>query len=211
MRFFDHVLAIIVVSTLAIVGLHDRAEAALMAGDLVISEVMANPDTPIADLDGEWFELLNMTSGALDLDGLVLSDDGGDSHTISGTLIIPANGVLTLAISATPGGFTPDYVYSGFVIANSADEIVISDSGTEIARLDYDFGFAVAGQSREVSVVNALPPVASDYDLTTIEYTTANSGTPGIASLTVIPEPTTALLLGIGLAGLAGVGRKRTA
>lgn len=154
------------VAMIALPIMQNRAGATpLVPGDLVISEVMANPSA-VSDSAGEWFELFNSTSSSIDLDGLVLSDDGINSHTISGTLIIASGGYLVLGIngdSAANGGYVADYVYSNFLLGNSGDEIVISEGMTEIARLDYSSSFAGAGTSMELSDVGIFPYTQGDF------------------------------------------------
>jgi hypothetical protein len=185
----------------------EATEAApVLPGELVISEVMANPSL-VPDADGEWFELFNPTASSIDLNGLVLSDDGLDSHTITGSVIIAPGGYLVLGSNGNPasnGGYSPDYVYSTFLLANSEDEIVISEGATEIARLNYTVGFVVSGASRELPFGASPPFTESQYTLATTPYGDGDLGTPG----TVIPEPHTALMVGLGLLGIAIAGRR---
>ena len=114
--------------------------------DLVITEVMQNP-AAVADADGEWFEIYNGGSSAVDLNGWIIKDLGSDSHTINngGPLIISAGGFLVFGINAntgTNGGVNVDYQYSGFTLGNSDDEIllVMSDGTTIIDEIAYDGG-----------------------------------------------------------------------
>lgn len=214
MHAINRGLIFIAVAIIALGIMQNRANATPLApGDLVVSEVMANP-AAVSDLNGEWFELYNPTSSSIDLNGLVLSDDGTDSHTISGTLIIAASGYLVLGRDNDPssnGGYVADYMYSVFTLANTSDEIVISEVidevETEIARLDYTSGFVVSGTSRELSDVEISSYTESDYVLATTPYGDGDLGTPGAP----IPEPITAALLALGLVGMVVVGRRRTA
>ena len=199
--------------------MQNRSDAApLTPGDLVISEVMANPSA-VADSEGEWFELYNTTGSPIDLNGLILSDNGSDSHTISvpTTLMIASGGYLVLGRNDDydlNGGYVPDYVYSDFSLANNDDEIIIKEGTTTIARLDYTsvFGFVVAGKSRELSDVGIYPYEEDPFLMRETDFVEATSpfgagdlGTPGMA---VIPEPSTGLLVGFGLVGLGVVGRR---
>lgn len=152
--------------------------SAATLGNLWISEVMANP-AALPDAQGEWFELYNPTGDVFNLRGLSIGDDGSDRHRIDSDLLILPGHFLTLARSPAPG-FTPDYVYDGFTLANTADEIVLRDELTELLRLDYAAGFSVAGVSRELST---LPMRAAAYALTptAFAYGAGDLGTPGSA------------------------------
>ena len=174
---------------------------AMSVSDLLISEIMANP-AGIADTRGEWFELYNPTIEPINLRGIDLGDDGSNRHRFDTDLLILPGEFLTLARSATPG-FEPDYVYNGFTLSNSADEIVFRDGLMELLRLDYDTGFAVAGVSRELL---QLPMMASNYDLTlaSLSYGAGDIGTPGAAGVmlqapSAVPIPGTVWLFISGL------------
>ena len=174
---------------------------AMSVSDLLISEIMANP-AAISDTRGEWFELYNPTGDPVNLLGIELGDDGSNLHRFDTDLLILPGEFLTLARSATPG-FVPDYVYSGFTLTNSTDEIVFRDGLLELLRLDYDTGFAVAGVSRELL---QLPMMASNYDLTlaSLSYGSGDIGTPGAAGImpqapSAVPIPGTIWLFISGL------------
>ena len=113
-------------------------------GDVVITEVMQNPATPINDSDGEWFELYNPTGADFNLEGCVVTELGGvgSQLTIGGPFIVPAGSYGTAAVRSSPG-FTPGYVYNGTAnlnLANGADEIEIYCGGTLIDGIAYDGG-----------------------------------------------------------------------
>ena len=190
--------------------------ASISPGDLIISEVMANPSM-VSDANGEWLELRNLTGNSLDLNGLTLSDNGGSLHIIDsgGSLIINPYDYLVFGRNGDAtlnGGYTADYVYSGFVLSNSSDEIVISDAGLELVRLEYTSGFAVVGVSRELAGTVGLPLGGADFALSVSSYGDGDLGTPGMvgnSSWTVVtqpvPIPAAIWLLGSGLVGLLGV------
>ena len=174
-------------ASLALTGLISISLAPATAasiGDLWISEVMANP-AALSDSEGEWFELYNPTAETFNLHDLTIGDDGGDLHRIDTDLLILPGHFLTLARSPAPG-FTPDYVYDDFTLANSSDEIVLRDALTDVLRLDYGSGFAVAGVSRELVT---LPLTAASYALTPalFSYGAGELGTPGAAGPTALP------------------------
>jgi flagellar hook assembly protein FlgD len=100
-------------------------------GGIVINEIMQNPASA-SDNKGEWFELYNSGTSDIDIDGWTIRDNGTDSHVIDngGPLVIAAGGYLVLGLNAKTnqnGGYTPDYVYSGFVLANGDDEVILED------------------------------------------------------------------------------------
>lgn len=128
------------------------------SGDgIVITEIMQNPSA-VSDTNGEWFEVLNTSSQAIDMNGWVIRDDGNDSHTIGASVTVPAGGYAILgrnADSASNGGISVDYEYSGITLGNGADEVVIEDNtGAVIDAIAYDGGAVwpdPAGASMELN------------------------------------------------------------
>jgi formylglycine-generating enzyme required for sulfatase activity len=153
------------------------------AGEVVVSEVMANPVGD--DTLGEWLELTNLANVALDLTGCVLTDAGVDNHAIGTTLSIPANGRVVLGVNgttATNGGVTLNYVWSGgYFLGNSGDEVRLTCDGVLIDA--YPVPTSQVGYSSQVSSAT-LTAVGNDSALnscrSTASYGTAgNFGTPG--------------------------------
>ncbi|MDH5483822.1 MAG: lamin tail domain-containing protein [Gammaproteobacteria bacterium] len=183
--------------------------------NLLITEVMANPQQ-VTDSNGEWFELFNPTTDFIDLQGLILSDDGSNQHTIasSGPLGIAPGQYFVLGRngdSSLNGGLNLDYVYSNFTLANSMDQIIFSDGLSELLRLDYSGNFAEAGRSMELL---SLPMNEGNYTPTAMGmiYGSGDIGTPGAAgsvdfSTSTVPVPAAIWLFGTGLMGLAGISR----
>jgi len=187
---------------------------AAAVGDLLITEVMANP-AALSDSQGEWFELFNPTDEQINLFGIDLGDDGSNRHRFDSDLLIPPGEFLTLARSADPG-FQPDYVYSNFTLSNGSDEIVFYEGLVEMLRLDYGPGFSVAGRSRELQ---QLPMTASNYVLTlaSLGYGAGDIGTPGSGptgmppAVSAVPLPAAAWLFASGLLAALSTARHRTA
>ncbi|MGB5330188.1 MAG: lamin tail domain-containing protein, partial [Gammaproteobacteria bacterium] len=176
----------------------------MTVSDLLISEVMANP-AALSDTRGEWFELYNPTTEAINLHEITIGDDGNDRHRIESDLLILPGEYLTLARYLDPG-FNPDYVYDDFTLGNSDDEIVFSDEVSELLRLEYGSDFDAAGRSRELV---GLPMIEANYDLTlaSLTYGLGDIGTPGAAGSTsfapsAVPIPAAAWLFISGLLAL---------
>ncbi len=188
------------------------------SGDLLISEIMANPSA-VSDTVGEWFELFNPTTDSLILNDLILSDNGSNSHQISATndLLINSGQYFVLARNndvSINGGIIADYVYSSFTLGNTSDAIIISSNSSEITRLEYNSGFVKAGKSTELF---QLPNEIGNYQQTadSFVYGSGDIGTPGMAGsvelpVSTVPVPAAVWLFGSGLIGLCGIARKKT-
>jgi len=116
------------------------------SGQVVITEFLKDP-TSVSDAHGEWIEVWNSLPWRCNLDGWTLSDDAGNSHTLSsgGTiaLYMRPGQRFVLALdgdTATNGGVPVNYVYSGFSLANSgADQIILTKAdGTLVDRVEFD-------------------------------------------------------------------------
>ena len=191
--------------------------AIIQPGDLLISEIMANP-SKVSDSRGEWFELFNASANTINLNGLTISDNAGNTHTINngGSLFIAAGEYLALGRSGdtrSNGGYKADYVYTNFSLANSRDQIIISKNGLTITRIEYNgLPFGKAGVSAEL--VSQNPPVVqSSYRLSRNNtYGDGDTGTPGargsfeLTHAAIVPVPAGIWLFGsIMLLGLKAV------
>ncbi len=157
-------------------------------GDVIISEFMAQAG-PEPDY-GEWIELYNTTNTALNMKDCALIDMSGQAHTFFGNVVIEAHGYLLLGRSADTVknyGITPDYVYSGFLLDNGSDYIIIKCGTKKIDELFYQSAFLVETRSTQLD-----PPLMNylDNDLATswcpsqFPFGTAGRfGTPGTANI----------------------------
>ena len=124
------------------VGLPGTASTTVLPdpGDWVITEIMATP-AAVSGAAGEWVELYNASGSTMNLNGFELHDDGSDSHFINADIIVPSGARVVLTRNSdlgTNGGVFSAYEYSGFVLGNTQDQVVLSFQGTEIDRFDYD-------------------------------------------------------------------------
>jgi hypothetical protein len=111
-------------------------------GRIVINEVMINPSA-VSDANGEYVELYNSGTTAVDIAGWTIKDDGTDSFTIptGSPVLVAAGGVFLLAAQADSslnGGFTPNLTWTNFFLSNGGDEVVLLDAASvEQDRLAY--------------------------------------------------------------------------
>ena len=102
-------------------------------GQIVINEIMYDPGA-VSDANGEWIELYNAGSAAVDINGWILKDDATatEKHTINNTggLSIASKGYLVLGRNSNTsqnGGVTVDYVYSTVNLSNSTDGVILAN------------------------------------------------------------------------------------
>ncbi len=165
----------------------DACAEDLLVGDLVITEFMFNPDF-CDDADCEWVELYNASGGSVDLDGLIVQDDGGNTATVNGSPVLASASTIVLAVgdSSTWGytGFTPDAYYGSTVaLGNGGDQVSIANSAGIL-----DTAAAYTGGTSPGSSLS-LDPTARDVSsnddpaswcLATSTITgTSDLGTPG--------------------------------
>jgi hypothetical protein len=103
-------------------------------GNLIVTEIMYNPNA-VTDTSGEWFEIYNAGSTAVNLNGWSIKDQGTDHFTFSDNIIIIPDDYATLCKNidnSVNGGIVCDAGYSSFTLGNTADAIVLvrPDSST---------------------------------------------------------------------------------
>jgi|GEM_PF-3400158 len=182
----------------------DTDDHSVNPGDLVITEFMADP-VAVNDTYGEYFEVYNTTDRILHLNGLTIYDDGSDSfevtHPSDDPIAVAPHSYFVFgnnADSATNGGLTIDYAYSGMTLANGADEIIIAkDLGgageAEIARVEYgsstDFPSKAAGISAQLGAEHGFDGIDNNdgtlwcHSRDAISSSNADLGTPGAANV----------------------------
>jgi hypothetical protein len=171
-----------------------------------------------SDTNGEWFELYNASANVIDLAGIKVRDEGSNTFTISGSLLINPGEYLVFGRNSDTGvngGYLPDYVFSGFTLGNASDAIIVESDGNIIASLIYNSAalYGVNGRSTEL----VWDGNAFSYQLTPAGLTFGGGdiGTPGFAGssalpvASAVPVPGAVWLMSSGLMGLAGIARRR--
>lgn len=112
---------------------------------LVINEMLVNPGGVITDASGEWIEIYNAGTLAVDMQNLVIADSAASGrrpyHLIASSLPVPAGGYVVLGNTTNTtnnGGVPVDYAYGGaMAFANSLDAFKIARVvGTDTLTLD---------------------------------------------------------------------------
>lgn len=154
---------------------------------IVITEVMANPAS-VSDSYGEWFEVLNTTDSTIDMHGWSIKDLDGDEHQLtSGQATIPilSGEYLILAKNGDQtqnGGVNVNYVYNGYSLSNSEDEIILLDaSGAIVDEVHYSNGWPFSsGVSMEIHDPFNDNALIENWFSSTISYGDGDTGSPGI-------------------------------
>jgi len=156
----------------------------------VITEIMKNPYI-INDVDGEWFEILNISQNEIDLRGLEVTDDGANTFVVSdpSPLLLPPESYFvfgTNADTATNGGVTVDYEYTSLLLNNTEDGLTLTYGGQTIDEVHYDDGVYFPEGSGSSLSLNPDHLSAADNDDGAnwcegqSSYHPNNNGTPGV-------------------------------
>ena len=151
-----------------------------------MTEIMQDP-AAVADSAGEWFEIYNSRPDvSVDINGWTIRDQDFDSHTINngGPLLVPPMGFLVLGRNSDTGqngGVQVAYQYSGFVLADTGDEIELVDgTGTVVDSVLYSS--STAGASAGLSPANfsaSGSEQAANWCAATSPMAGGDMGTPG--------------------------------
>jgi hypothetical protein len=157
---------------------------------------MYNP-VEIADSDGEWVELYNVSGETLDLSTCVLKDDLDDELAPMTGASLEAGSFGVVGASLDPalfGGVTPIAVL-GFGLNNGEDSVILQCGDQIIDQVDYNEAngwLEATGASLNLSA-DASTAEANDasevWCLGSGEYASGNLGTPGAANGLCEDEP----------------------
>ena len=164
--------------------------------DVVITEVMFDPEQTSSERQGEWFEIANVGLEPAVLDGFVLRT-AATAHTITTLTIDPgARAVLAVNGDTTEnGGLDPDYVYgTDLPLYNTISTLEIeAPDGTKLdnVRWSTDAGFPKEpGHSIELRAADVPNELGANWCLATLRYGEGDFGTPGSAPDCLIrPKP----------------------
>ena len=126
--------------------------AAPAVGDVIVTEIMYDPNYDLADATAEWFELTNVSGEARLLSGCTIGDDSGATNAVS-AMVLEAGGQALFAKSATAnGGLNPDGTFT-VALGNSGDSVILTCGGVVIDEVAYSTanGFPVA-KARSLSL-----------------------------------------------------------
>ena len=153
--------------------------------NIVISEVMPNP-AAVSDSYGEWFEIINLDSIVIDLNGWMIRDEGNDTHIINTSVEIQPGEYIVLGRNSDEslnGGYVSDYMYSSFALANTNDEIIILDQDEKIVDgVSYGNTFPFSsGVSMYLKDISSESSIDTNWAASSITYGDGDMGTPGRA------------------------------
>ena len=177
----------------------------LVYGDssVVVSEIMVNPES-VSDSYGEWFEVVNISSDQIDLNGWTIKDGQDNQHIINNSennlWILPGE-YLVLAKNSnisSNGGVVSDYTYSGISLSNSEDAVIlINDQGAIVDQVEYNNNWPFSsGVSMELHDELSQNNDVINWFAAVNIYGDGDLGTPGlnyndtlnIISSKIIPE-----------------------
>lgn len=157
------------------------------SSQVVITEIMPNP-AMVSDSYGEWFEIYNADTTALDLNGWIIRDDGTNQHVISsgGSLMLYPGDYMVFgrnSDSGFNGGAPVSYAYSNVFLSNTEDEIKLFDADdqlVDVVEYSQSFPYGVG------SSMYLADPESDNNDITnwsesTVAYGDGDLGTPGRA------------------------------
>lgn len=154
---------------------------------IVITEVMVNPAS-VSDSYGEWFEVLNTTDSTIDMHGWSIKDLDGDEHQLTSdqaTIPIFSGEYLILGKNGDQtqnGGVSVSYVYNGYSLSNSDDEIILLDvSGAIVDEVHYSNGWPFSsGVSMEIHNPFNDNALIENWFSSNMSYGDGDTGSPGI-------------------------------
>ena len=171
---------------------------------LVINEVMADPEKA-GDENGEWFEVHNAGSVAVNMQGWKIVSSNDAEHTIATSVNVAAGGYAVLArngSSAKNGGVNENYTYGTTLnLANAADWLILRDgSGATVDSVSWSSMPTAATRGVKDPTSDNTLVGGANWQTATSTYGKGDKGTPGavndgytapaqpVATVTVTPS-----------------------
>ncbi|HEV2733266.1 MAG TPA: lamin tail domain-containing protein, partial [Longimicrobiaceae bacterium] len=165
-------------------GVDPLRATATGAPQVVVNEVMADP-AAVGDDVGEWVEVHNWGSTAVDLQGWTLASGNDSPHTVATSVPVPAGGYVVLGRNGNSkqnGGAPVKYAYgAGVSLANTSDWVALRNAaGATVDSVGWGTSMPV-GASR-----GTVDPSADNTDVKGAAWSTqttafgkGDKGTPG--------------------------------
>jgi len=170
-------------------GIPQGGELAL--GELLITEIMYNPDT-LSDTAGEWFEVYNNSDRAINIQDLILGRDDASRHIITDSIVLQPSAYFIFKKTSLATGSSSGYVYGTDILLPNNGALLsiynagtIADPGELIVSVDY--GGADFPEGTGASIIldpNLLNPadavLGTSWCISSSPFATGDLGTPGI-------------------------------
>ena len=160
-----------------------KTSATVTAGDILITEVMPNPDK-ISDDFGEWIELYNNSGVDVNVKGLKVKV-GTKTYTLTKDVTIKSGQYIVLATNAQAVA-EPFEIYGSvlsLVNTNGSVQVLASDGITEIASMTYSSCPTGGSLSLNPDKFNySDAKLAASWCHSVSVYSTGDKGTPGAAN-----------------------------
>lgn len=202
------------VSVLALLGMATNAYGATLLSEVFYDDVGSD--------DGALFVEISGAPGTV-LDGLILEgingSNGAAGPTITLTGVIGSNGLFVVADRDAGGlsSVSQADLLANFDFQNGPDSVVLRQGTVVLDALGYGvFGAGEFFAGEGTAAPDAAPGSSlarffanADSGDNRADFGVLTSPTPGVASFLPIPEPGSALLIGLGISGLAVGGRRQ--
>lgn len=161
---------------------------------IVITEVMADPETPPGERAAEWFEITNLGDAPVDLAGWTITAGDLKTHTITSLLVAPGE-IVVLGASADlelNGGAPVGYAYgTDLPLFNAAGRVVLTSAdGDVIDRVDWSApaGFPIVpGRSLSLRSPAADGTLGANWCASPLPFGAGDFGSPASTNSCALP------------------------